>query len=525
MKSKNFLIAVLESFSEDWLDKKSDEKIMEGVKPAFGSPGGKFFVAGKLIRLFPEHKSYVEAFIGGGSVLFRKNKQEGVPEFINDRDEEIAFAFRFMQTLTDEQLKTLESKNWTTKETIFKQLLATHKENDKAGDPPERFYRIAYLKAASDAGEMRSYDGRAEGDVMKVTTRLMKLKERLQGVTIENMDYREFVKKHATKESFTFLDPPYPSAKMNWKFCPSQEEFESFSKTVPGKWMITYEVCDGWKESGFNRKILSQYNLAAPSSGHMSRKSELVVSNYPLAENKESKLVDSVDSEMIDDIINFVSDININESMNIKEDKKIGNCIYNKQWWKPKFLESKTLDSFVLATDLGYDMYFNSNIFRPSGISTTMHIKPAKDINMKMVEAVDYMPPKSCELNGTIMPSWIKTLGSGKVSIKESSETERSIEISGDGVTGKFEATRDNANSDFWIIHKESKHSHDKCMKCSEPPKYELLWAEGMGHAWFCESHYKSWSKEHKGDIDSVKEVKEGKASNKFQENTNPNIL
>ena len=115
MRNKNFLIALIESYADDKLEKVDDTRIMEGVKPAFGSPGGKFFVAGKLIKLFPEHKKYVEAFIGGGSILFRKNKIEGIPEFINDRDEEIAFCFKFMQSLTDEQLKSLESKEWTYK--------------------------------------------------------------------------------------------------------------------------------------------------------------------------------------------------------------------------------------------------------------------------------------------------------------------------------------------------------------------------------------------------------------------------
>ena len=103
---KNFLIALLEDFSQDHVDIVSNEtKILEGVKPAFGSPGGKFFVAGKLIGLFPEHKRYVEPFIGGGSILFRKNKE--AEEFINDKDGEIYTAFKFMQSINDQQIEAL----------------------------------------------------------------------------------------------------------------------------------------------------------------------------------------------------------------------------------------------------------------------------------------------------------------------------------------------------------------------------------------------------------------------------------
>ena len=74
---------------------------------------------------------------------------------------------------------------------------------------------------------------------------------------------------------------------------------------------------------------------------------------------------------------------------------------------------------------------------------------------------------------------------------------------------------------------KESQSSHSKCMKCDAPPTKEVLWAEGMGHAWFCDKHFKDWSTkgDGKGDICSVKAVKDGKAASKFADNKNPNIM
>jgi len=246
----------------------------------------------------------VEPFIGGGSVLMRKKKTEG--EFINDKDEELYFCFNFMQNISEQQVEALIKMDWRTSKETFGKLLTAYKEAPSNKDPSYQFYRYVYLKCASDAGVMRSYDDRAEGEVMKVPTRLMKIKERLAGVKIENMDYKDFVKKYSNDESFTFLDPPYPSAKMNWKWCPTQEEFESFTKTIPGKWMITYEVCDGWKESKYYRKILSQYNLAAPSAGHMTRKSELVITNYPMKQNS-SFLESEADIEDMRDAAEFFS--------------------------------------------------------------------------------------------------------------------------------------------------------------------------------------------------------------------------
>lgn len=80
-------------------------------------------------------------------------------------------------------------------------------------------------------------------------------------------------------------------------------------------------------------------------------------------------------------------------------------------------------------------------------------------------------------------------------------------------------------------ILQKAQHKRTECMSCSKPPEYEVLWAEGMGHAWFCKVHFKEWiseeNEEHTGgftDVDYVKEVKDGVAAKKFSENTNPNI-
>lgn len=81
------------------------------------------------------------------------------------------------------------------------------------------------------------------------------------------------------------------------------------------------------------------------------------------------------------------------------------------------------------------------------------------------------------------------------------------------------------------LILTKSKHSREKCMRCDKSPIYECLWAEGIGHAWFCKEHLKWWIGEnevHSGgfsDVDSIKEIKDGVAAKKYGDNSNPNIL
>jgi len=73
----------------------------------------------------------------------------------------------------------------------------------------------------------------------------------------------------------------------------------------------------------------------------------------------------------------------------------------------------------------------------------------------------------------------------------------------------------------------EARHSHEKCMDCSSAPEVEVIWAEGMGHAWFCMKHFKKWATTGygKGDVCAVKNVQDGKAAMKWADNTSPNIM
>ncbi len=72
----------------------------------------------------------------------------------------------------------------------------------------------------------------------------------------------------------------------------------------------------------------------------------------------------------------------------------------------------------------------------------------------------------------------------------------------------------------------KAKYKRTECMECSAPPTVEVLWAEGMAHAWFCEKHFKEWATkgDGKGEVNSVKAIQDGEANMKFSDNKSPNI-
>jgi DNA adenine methylase len=53
--------------------------------------GGKWTIAPRIVSLFPEHRSYVEPFGGGGAVLLYKERSH--TEVYNDIDDDIVNLF------------------------------------------------------------------------------------------------------------------------------------------------------------------------------------------------------------------------------------------------------------------------------------------------------------------------------------------------------------------------------------------------------------------------------------------------
>jgi len=76
--------------------------------------GGKNRLAKRVIEIFPEHVTYVEAFAGGAQVFFRKNPSK--VEVLNDLDGEIVNFYRVCQQHYEELLRYFKfvvvSRTW-----------------------------------------------------------------------------------------------------------------------------------------------------------------------------------------------------------------------------------------------------------------------------------------------------------------------------------------------------------------------------------------------------------------------------
>lgn len=178
------------------------------MKAPIGRIGGKFRLSKRLVALFPNnYESYIEPFIGGGSVFYRSKKVG--KEVINDLDTDIYLIHkglrdedgineRFRRELTKEEFIDIRNKTDTVS------LLEKYKHSFMAKG---EFYQDRMKNIGKvDKNGRPCYR-------KKCTTDFSVYKPRLEGVIIKNEDYKDIIKEYDDENAFFYLDPPYENSK------------------------------------------------------------------------------------------------------------------------------------------------------------------------------------------------------------------------------------------------------------------------------------------------------------------------
>ena len=181
------------------------------VQPVAPYIGGKRALSRQLCERIAgiPHGVYAEPFVGMGGVFFRRT---AVPkaEVINDRNGEVVNLFRILQRHYPQFMDTLRFQITSRRE--FERL--------RASDPAtltdlERAGRFLYLQRLSFGGKL---SGRTFGvdpsrpgrfNLTRLAPLLEDVHERLAGVVIENLDWRDFIDRYDRPETLFYLDPPY----------------------------------------------------------------------------------------------------------------------------------------------------------------------------------------------------------------------------------------------------------------------------------------------------------------------------
>ncbi|WP_286080653.1 DNA adenine methylase [Parablautia intestinalis] len=234
-------------------------------------PGSKWNIAKELVRLIPEHHSYLEPYFGSGAVLF--NKRPSDIETINDLDSDVTNLFSCIQK-DSERLARLVMTTPYSREVY---------ENQFKGAPEEmyasRFQRAAgflikcwqghgfrtngYMVGWKNdvAGRERAY---ALWNWYRLPEWILEITERLRHVQIENRPALEVIKRFDYPNVFMYLDPPYlleSRTGKQYKHEMTDADHEEMLRTVltlNAKVMISgyetemyYDYLSGWRKKSF----------------------------------------------------------------------------------------------------------------------------------------------------------------------------------------------------------------------------------------------------------------------------------
>jgi len=217
---------------------KSQLTAVEPVSPAAPYIGGKKNLAARIcarIEKIP-HRLYAEPFVGMGGVFLRRSKRPK-SEVINDRSRDVATFFRVVQRHYTPFMEMMRLQISARAE--FERLVAT--------DPStltdlERAARFLYLQRTGFGGKVAgtacfgvSPDRPARFDVTKVGPMLDDLHNRLAAVTIECLDFGEFITRYDREYTLFYLDPPYWGSESDYgKELFSRADFERLRDVLRG---------------------------------------------------------------------------------------------------------------------------------------------------------------------------------------------------------------------------------------------------------------------------------------------------
>lgn len=267
------------------LDRAKERIISEGWPRAFPTAGSKLKLAPFLVANIPEHDTFVEPFVGGGSVFFTRDER-AKKEVINDIDLDAIAFYKELQKDPKGFVAYLRTKSFASSRVRFERMKSWKPLRNR-----DRAYKHIYLSWTSFEGtKLRPRITWRKG-MFNLERRLKKLEltgERLKGVQITSEDGVACIKKWDSPTTFFYLDPPYPKVGKGLfkvgSFPYDLNEFASILRKVKGKFLLSLndipEIRAAFKGFYVYQVITSYPRFAL--RGHSNKYSELLISNYPL---------------------------------------------------------------------------------------------------------------------------------------------------------------------------------------------------------------------------------------------------
>lgn len=190
---------------------KGSRVFLEKMKSFLRYPGSKWNLAGRIVELLAEHKTYLEPYFGSGAVLF--TKQPSAIETVNDLNDDVVNLFQVIQqdpaALAEKIFLTPYSRK------IYDNAWEVRPENeiDKALNFVIRSVMSHGFRNIEKSGWKMDINGRERAYAVKHWNDLPKLVQemtlRLKQVQIECRPAIELIEKYSREDVCMYVDPPY----------------------------------------------------------------------------------------------------------------------------------------------------------------------------------------------------------------------------------------------------------------------------------------------------------------------------
>lgn len=177
--------------------------------------GGKQRLARQIVALMPPHRVYLEAFAGGGAILFAKPRADR--EVLNDLDGRVTRFWRVVRDHPEELARVIETTPYSRAEweDCRASQLGLHLIEDDI-DAARRF--LVYIdQSFSRQGSGWSspsilFDRRGRwqpGVWQNLPAKIVAAARRLSGVALERYDALDLIPRYDQPDAVIYCDPPY----------------------------------------------------------------------------------------------------------------------------------------------------------------------------------------------------------------------------------------------------------------------------------------------------------------------------
>ena len=249
----------------------------------------------KLIQMLPFHKRYFEVFAGGLSMFFRKQKVQW--NVVNDIDNDIINLYICVLKKFD-ILK--EHIYWLPRSRkLFIDFKANIEDVNIDIPDPERAAQYFFVVRNSFNNNLANPFSKDCYWETKIVDELKLSREKLDGTTIENLDFREFIPRYKPREGdFFYMDPPYVIADTKKYYRNNfnkdmHDDLKGMCDLIDdndGKFMVSYDDVEDirnlYNDRYYVNTIETKYLGSSPEKRGDIR-TELVITNYKIKGQEE----------------------------------------------------------------------------------------------------------------------------------------------------------------------------------------------------------------------------------------------